>query len=181
MEFRELDVKDYPWFLKLYNETFPEDERRLYRDADHVAGFVKEKGGKFHAFAYDDGGEDYLGFMTYWTFRGYVYIEHFAVSPEHRGRNVGTKMLNHLFKTVSPDVLIEVEEPTDDEKRRRIAFYERNGFRARGDIKYTQPPYSPGQKGLPMLLMTHGDVNLHDMRDISEMLAEVYNVNQGIR
>lgn len=180
MEFKELSIKDYPKFLELYNSSFPEEQRRLYRDANHVANFVKMKGGKFHGFTYDDGGDDFLAFLTYWTFKGYVYIEHFAVKPEHRGKRIGSAMLNHLFSTVGEDVLIEVDCPGTDEADRRIRFYERHGFRRRGDIKYTQPPYSPEQKEVPMLLMTHGNISLHDMNDIKEMLAEVYNVKAGL-
>lgn len=180
MEFKDLEVKDYPQFLELYNSSFPEDQRRIYRDANHVANFVKMKDGKFHAFAYDDGGEYFLAFMTYWTFKGYVYIEHFAVKPEHRGKRIGSAMINHLFATVSEDVLIEVEPEGTDEADKRIRFYERHGFRLRGDIKYSQPPYSPTQNEVPMMLMTHGNVSLHDMNDICEMLAEVYNVKRGI-
>lgn len=180
MEFREMDVKDYPAFLKLYNESFPENERRLYKSAEQVANFIKEKGGKFHAFAVDDGGDYFLGFLSYWIFKGYVYIEHFAVQPEHRGKNIGRKMLSHLFETVSPDVLIEVEKPETDEARRRISFYERCGFKLRSDINYVQPPYSAEQSGVEMMLMTHGDVRLNDTRDLREMLTEVYNVEHGV-
>lgn len=180
MEFRDLEVKDYPSFLKLYNESFPENERRIYKSAEHVANFIKEKGGKFHGFVYDDGGDDFLGFMTYWTFEGYVYIEHFAVGPAHRGKNIGRKMLSHLFDIAGPDVLIEVEKPgTASDAERRIRFYEQNGFRVREDINYVQPPYSAEQTGVEMLLMTHGDVKLRDTRDLREMLTGVYNVNQG--
>ena len=157
MEFRELEVKDYPSFLKLYNETFPADERRLYKSAEHVASFVKEKGGKFKGFVYDDGGEDLVG-----------------------SDNTGRKMLSHLFDIAGPDVLIEVEKPETEEARRRIAFYEKNGFRMREDINYVQPPYSAEQTGIEMMLMTHGDVNLRDTRDLREMLTEVYNVNHGV-
>ena len=181
MEFRELDVKDYPAFLKLYNETFPEDERRLYKSAEHVANFIREKGGKFHGFVYDDGGDDFLAFLTYWTFEGYVYVEHFAVDPAHRSKNIGRRMLSHLFDVAGPDVLIEVEKPEENEDaRRRISFYEKNGFRLRGDINYVQPPYSAGQNGKEMMLMTHGDVTLRDTRDLRVMLTEVYNVEAGI-
>ena len=186
MEFRKLDEKDYPEFLKLYNSSFPENERRIYKSAEHVANFIKEKGGKFHGFAADDRSGDpemkgtFLGFLTYWTFEGFIYIEHFAVNPEFRGKRIGTDMLCHLFKTVGENVLIEVEKPETDEARRRIAFYERNGFRLRTDINYVQPPYSAGQTGLEMMLMTHGDVKLHDTRDLREMLTEVYNVNHGL-
>ncbi len=180
MEFRELTVKDYPAFLKLYNETFPADERRLFKNAEHVANFVRMKGGKFAGFVYDDGGNDFLAFLTYWKFENYVYIEHFAVDPAHRSKNIGRMMLNHLFGTVGENVLIEVEKPTDDESRRRISFYEKNGFRLREDINYVQPPYSPEQSGVEMLLMTHGNVKLRDTRDLHEMLTEVYNVDNGI-
>lgn len=180
MEFRNLEVKDYPAFLKLYNGTFPENERRLYKSAEHVANFIKEKGGKFHGFVYDDGGDDFVGFLTYWTFRDYVYIEHFAVDPAHRGKNIGRRMLSHLFDIAGPDILIEVEKPDTDEARRRVSFYEKCGFRLREDINYVQPPYSAEQSGVEMMLMTHGDVNLRDTRDLREMLTEVYNVEKGV-
>ena len=50
----------------------------------------------------------------------------------------------------------------------------------REDINYVQPPYSAEQTGIEMMLMTHGDVNLRDTRDLREMLTEVYNVNHGV-
>lgn len=178
MEFTTLGMKDYPEFLKLYNASFPTDERREYKDAEHLANFIKMKGGKFHALAVKDG-EDFLGFISYWTFEGYVYIEHFAVVPENRGRNIGHKLLNHVIREVSPNVLLEVELPTTDEAKRRIKFYERNGFRTREEIKYIQPAYSSNQKPVEMLLMTHGNVDLHNSDTIGAMLREVYNVNAG--
>jgi acetyltransferase, GNAT family len=175
MEFVNLKTEDYPSFLKLYNEAFPPDERREYRDEEHLANFIKMKGGKFHAFAVKDG-DLFLGFLSYWTFEGYTYIEHFAVIPEQRGKNLGREMLHHLFKEVSPNVLLEVEKPEGDIEQRRIAFYERNGFRVRDEFDYVQPPYSPDKQPVPMLLMTHGEVNLHNIDSIKDMLKEVYNV-----
>ncbi len=179
MEFVNLKVEDYPAFLKLYTKSFPDNERRDYRDAGHLADFIKMKGGKFRAFAAKDG-DLFLAFLSYWVFEGYVYIEHFAVDPLLRGKRIGTEMLNHLFKEVSPDVLIEVELPGTPKTDRRIKFYERNGFRTREEINYVQPPYSPEKGSLPMLLMTHGNVNLHNMDSIKEMLEEVYNVKHNI-
>lgn len=176
MEFVNLKMEDYPSFLKLYNDSFPDNERRIYEDEEHLANFIKMKGGKFHAFAAKDG-DLFLAFLSYWTFLGYTYVEHFAVQPEHRGKRIGALMLNHLFKEVSKDVLIEVEHPETDEAKRRIKFYEQNGFKVRREFNYVQPPYSPGQEPVTMLLMTHGNVDLHNSDSIKEMLAEVYNVN----
>lgn len=89
-------------------------------------------------------------------------------------------MLSHLFDIAGQDVLIEVEKPETEEARRRIAFYEKNGFRMREDINYVQPPYSAEQSGEEMMLMTHGNVDLKDTRDLREMLTEVYNVDKGV-
>ena len=177
MEFTNLKMEDYPSFLKLYNESFPPDERRELKDEEHLANFIKMKGRKFNAFAAKDG-DLFLAFLSYWTFEGYTYIEHFAVVPEHRGKRIGALMLNHLFKEVSPNVLIEVEKPEGEEQKRRIKFYERNGFRVREEFDYTQPAYSSDKSPVEMLLMTHGDVDLHNRDSIREMLREVYNCNE---
>lgn len=179
MEFTKLEVKDYPSFLALYNETFPADQRRIYHDEAALERFINEHHGKFHALAAKDG-ELFLGFLSYWTFKGYVYIEHFAVSPEHRGRNLGGLMLEHLMRTVSENVLIEVEHPDDDDPdtERRIRFYERHGFRRSMEFDYVQPPYHDGGKEVRLLLMRHGDVKLDSRQDVKEMLREVYNVEE---
>ncbi|MCM1378094.1 MAG: GNAT family N-acetyltransferase [Clostridium sp.] len=178
MEFTKLALEDYPRFLALYNEAFPPSERREYRDEKELDTFIREHKGKFHAFSAKDG-DLYLGFLSYWTFKGYVYIEHFAVDPAHRGKNLGRLMLQHLFKEVSPDVLLEVERPETPDAERRIHFYEQNGFRVRKEIDYEQPPYAPDKESVKMLLMTHGDVALRNKDDIREMLREVYNVRES--
>lgn len=176
MEFVNLEVEDYPQLLKIYNEAFPEDERRAYEDEKDLERFIGEHHVKFHGFSVKDG-DLYLGFLTYWTFKDYVYVEHFALAPQYRGKNIGRKMLHHLFEEVSQNVLIEVEHPDTEEAQRRIKFYEQNGFRLRGEFEYIQPPYSEGKQAVPMQLMTHGEVNLKSKEDIREMLREVYNVN----
>lgn len=177
--FEKLKTENYPDFLKLYNESFTDNQRRFYEDEKHLNNFIKMKGGKFNAFAAVDG-DLFLGFLSYWTFEGYTYIEHFAIAPEQRGKNLGRMLLNHLFKEVSPSVLLETEPGDTPEAQKRIEFYEKNGFRIREEINYTQPSYGgKGQVAVPMLLMTHGDVNLHNIDSIKEMLKEVYNVNNA--
>ena len=172
-----MKMEDYPSFLNLYNSSFPSDQRRLYEDEKHLDNFIKMKGGKFNAFTAKDG-DLFLGFLSYWTFEGYTYIEHFAVDPLHRGKNLGRMMLAHLFKEVSPNVLLETEPADNPVAAGRIEFYEKNGFKIRKEFNYTQPSYGgKGQTVVPMVLMTHGEVNLHNIDSIKEMLKEVYNVN----
>lgn len=178
--FEKLKMEDYPKFLSLYNESFPFNEKRIFEDEKHLDNFIKMKGGKFNAFSAVDG-DLYLGFLSYWTFEGYTYIEHFAIAPDQRGKNLGRMMLNHLFKEVSPNVLVEVEPSETEEAQKRIQFYEKNGFKIRKEFNYTQPSYGgKGQTAVPMLLMTHGDVDLHNINSIKDMLKEVYNVNNAL-
>jgi len=177
MEFRNIEERDYASFLKLYNGSFPENERRIYDGVAHFSDFVKEKNGKFRVLVIDDEEGHFIGFLSYWTFDGYVYVEHFAVDPEQRGKNIGGRLLSYLLDAVSADVVLEVEKPDTPVAARRIRFYERCGFKLRDDIEYVQPPYSASQSGVEMLLMTHGDVRLHDKNDLREMLSEVYGFN----
>ncbi len=178
MIFRDLAPADYNNFLRLYEDSFPSEERRHYADAQALDDFIKARNGKFRCFVAEDSDGSFAGFLTYWNFKGFTYVEHFAVNPEMRGNNIGTRMLRHLTEGVSPSVLLEVEMPETDFARRRIGFYERNGFRVRDEFKYIQPPYSPGLPSLELLLMTHGDVPLRSSLDLAEMLSDVYGVGK---
>lgn len=176
MIFREWTERDYGSFLKLYNDSFPSDERRIYNDISEISTFVENKKGKFNCFVCEEDGV-FIGFITYWKFDGYVYVEHFAIDPLQRGKNIGSKMLNHLIDTCGGKVLLEVELPEDEMSRRRIGFYERHGFKTREDIYYIQPAYSAEQNGMQLLLMTLGEVKLESTKDLREMLHEVYGYN----
>ena len=151
--YQEIRVSQLADFLRIYNESFPIDERRLYADEGELRRFMSAKRGKFHILALNE--EDrLLGFISYWQFERYCYIEHFAIDPSERGRRLGSEMLGYV---------------------RDIGFYERNGYKLRSDIRYIQPPYSPEQKGLELLLMTHGEVDIESESDLIELKREVYN------
>jgi len=169
IEYRPLSSSDLGTFLRIYEESFPENERRIYRNTYDLEDFILSKDGQFSILgAYE--GDTLIGFISYWDFDSRHYIEHFAMDPAKRGANIGGRMLDTFIERVSPDILIEVERPVDDITRRRIGFYERHGFRLHPDVDYVQPPYSPGQEGLPMLLMTHGNA----LPDPSPLFSYVY-------
>lgn len=173
MEITTLSQAHYPSFLALYEEAFPEAQRRPY---DNVAAFAEFAAmrPKFHALeAVEDG--EFKGFLTYWRFNGFTYIEHLAVKADCRGKGIGTALVEHLIKTVSPNLLVEVEPPLTNEARRRIAFYQGLGFTLNNHFMYTQPAYTRFGENVSMRLMTHGDVTVNDYGDLKELLAEVYN------
>ena len=68
--------------------------------------------------------------------------------------------------------------PTDDLSRRRIAFYERNGFTLWRDCVYQQPPYRPEDTPLPMLLMVRG--NLDPKNDFARVKATIHREVYGV-
>lgn len=178
MEFRNLRVEDYPAFLKLYNSSIPEGDRREFENEKHLDNYIKMKGGKFNAFCAVDG-DLYLAFLSYWTFEGYTYIEHLGVSPDSKDKNIARLMLNHLFKEVSPNVLTLVKESDNPDDTKILDILEKNEFSVRKEFNFNRPSYLQGENPVPVLLLTHGDVNLHNIDSIKAMLQEVFNINEG--
>ncbi len=132
--------------MALYESAFPPEERRPTEQ-------MPPADSAFRFYAIGD-----IGILTTWEFPGVTYVEHFAVDPAARGRGVGSRVLDELKGAV----ILEVEPPEQsDEARRRIAFYERNGFRLL-DVDYMQPPYSPGLPSIPLRLMLRGETDVDE-------------------
>lgn len=166
---------DFSNVLKLYNSAFPEDEKRLYADVTDFRKFACKRKGRFEILIAEDDAENFLGFITYWKFDKFVYIEHFAVEEVSRGTGVGTALLSALSEIVGDNLLLEVEPPVDDTTRNRVRFYEKSGFHLFDGFRYIQPPYSPLQNGLELKLMLKGTFVPDSLGDLSQMLREVYN------
>lgn len=158
---------------RIYHEAFPPEERREWTDivkrsasADSPMQFftVMYRGRK-------------AGLITCWRFKEFDYVEHFAVDPSLRGRGVGAAAIEALAAMSAArgvPVVLEVELPeTGRDARRRIAFYERCGFKAHADFKYIQPPYGPGLPEVELMLMTCGPST--DLDRVAAVLhSEVY-------
>lgn len=120
----------------LYNESFPEYERRRIN-----AHAMASEDPAYHTTIVIENG-NLLALLFYWEFDGRLYIEHFAVNPTMRGRNVGsTVMKDFLASHKDSTVILEIEPPEDETTRRRQAFYERLGFSDTGFV-YMHPSYS---------------------------------------
>lgn len=132
--------------MELYESAFPAEERR---PSDQMP--PDDPAFRFYAIA------DH-GLLTAWEFPGVTYVEHFAVYPETRGNGIGSSVLAELQGAV----ILEVEPPEQStEARRRIAFYERNGFRLL-DVDYMQPSYAPGLPSIPLRLMLRGETDVDE-------------------
>lgn len=121
-------------------------------------------------------GERNIGLLTYWDFDVFVYVEHFAIDPSLRGGGYGSEILSRLVQMVKKPVVLEVERPLTEEAKRRIAFYQRNGF-ALWKNDYQQPPYRVGDPYLPMYLMACGDMDENEYYTFvrTNIYSEVYH------
>ena len=120
---------------KTYTDSFPREERRdfplvkeLIRSNPYFKIYILTKSGQ------------YVGFISAWTFGTYTYAEHFAIEPAYRNGGIGAEALRQFLAAVNSPVVLEVEMPTDEMSKRRIGFYQRQGF-VLDDHVYFQPPY----------------------------------------
>ena len=101
------------------------------------------------------------GFLAVGEFESFTYIEHFAVDPVLRNSGTGSAMLQELVRKYQKQICLEVELPEDELTRRRIGFYERNGF-VFNEYPYIQPPISKGKSPVPLRIMTYGSAITQD-------------------
>lgn len=171
-----LDNKsDLEFVEKLYIESFPANERRSVMKMHNLI----DNNDKFDVFTLidDENTNSRIGFISLWTFETFIYIEHFAISPEQRSGGYGAKSMNTLIDSVELPLLAEIELPSSsDFALRRLGFYEKLGFKA-WDIPYEQPPYEEGYSAIPMLLLTYGRLDLDSQGElvINQIYKEVYN------
>lgn len=127
--------------------SFPPEERRSVEEiADNVNGPHLE------LLTAEENGNVY-GMLTVWDLESFTFLEHFAVSPAYRGKGIGTKILDFVEEYWGKPTVLEVEYPTGRMEKRRIGFYERNGF-VLNDYPYLMPDLSGGNEPVPLLLMS---------------------------
>ena len=185
---RDIHTSDpsYPWVEQLWLASFPCNERR---DTEAQRNNVDSRA-NFHCLLAEDDGKA-VAFITYWHFGDFCYGEHLATDPACRNKGYGAQILSTLnsqlstlhspLSTLTPPMpfVLEVEIPTDDLSRRRIAFYERNGFTLWRDCAYMQPPYRPEDAPLPMLLMVKG--NLSPEEDFPRVRQTIHREVYGVK
>ena len=118
-----------------------------------------------------------VGFITYWDFGHFCYVEHFAIDPAQRNGGYGKSVLNHLCQLLKHPIVLEVEIPQEEMAKRSINFYQRQGF-SLWEKPYQQPPYKAGDNYLLCSSWPYGDIECgKDFDSVKEHIyCEVYNV-----
>lgn len=146
---KRLCESDFDEIFNIMKKSFPAEEMRGY-------DVQKALFGKKEYFAYGTRNEDgsLAAFITMWRFDDFTFGEHFAVSQELRGSGIGGKIINEAAKIAKGLFCFEVEPPVTETAKRRIAFYERNGF-ILNDFHYIQPPLSENTGSLRLMIMSY--------------------------
>ena len=142
----KLDRTEFDAVYAIMERSFPLEEYRTYEA--QKALLEKPSYGIYVAKEADC----ILGFAAVWELEGWRFVEHLAVDPQHRNRGIGAGLLAFLAKG---RCCLEVELPETDISRRRIGFYQRNGFFL-NDYPYLQPSLGEGRSPVPLSVMTSG-------------------------
>ena len=114
---------------KLYETAFPEDEQIQWDDLMRLVG---EMPLDFTAY-YD--GQVFIGFTIVYPRKSFNWFWYFAVSGELRGKGYGQQILTQLIERYKGQpFVLDMESTTQvcdnlEQRKRRQAFYLRNGFR----------------------------------------------------
>ncbi len=148
MELTRLSTEHFENAYAIMQASFPADECRPYQ-----AQKALFQNPDFRMYGLIDG--DIKALVTVYDLGSILFIEHFAVNEPYRNQGLGAQSLRELRHSASKMICLEVELPETPIARRRLAFYQRNGFFL-NDYPYLQPPLAPGQNPVPLKLMTSG-------------------------
>ena len=150
---------------QIYIHSFPPDERREWHELKEL---LHHPNFSLNKMLY---GGELIGLISLWNFSEFVFIEHFALREPMRGKGIGSQVLKLVIEETSTKVVVEVEEPTNEMARRRIAFYERLGFLVCEGIYY-QPSYTPEKSQVRMLLLSFPERILTS--ELDEIKTQLY-------
>ncbi len=172
----KLYEKDFDEIFTILEEAFPPSERRTKADQRKLLDLEE-----YTIFGLKESGS-LIGFVAEWEGPEYRFVEHFVVSETFRGNGAGSKLLNEYHDLSDKPVVLEVEPPENDIQKKRIKFYQRNGYHLT-DYSYVQPTINADIKGVPLVLMTYPD-GLTDARFSSVkdwLFTTVYNKEKMIK
>ena len=147
-----------------YINSFPKDERR---NREQFSCLFSNKKVKVFSVLND---LKYIGYLIAWELTEFVFIEHFEIFSEFRSQKFGTEVIKKLFRDYSKIILEAEPSNLDDDARRRIDFYKRNGFQI-VDESYLQPPYSKDKKPVPLWLLAN-----YQPKKLEHIREEIYDV-----
>lgn len=149
MEIIRLQTENHPLMERarmLYAQSFPVHEQRQYASQRRIMGQ------EAYHFGLVMDNDEFAGLMLYWEAETFIYVEHFCMLPELRGKGLGSRALA-LLGVGGKTVILEIDPPVDAVSVRRRRFYERSGFVA-NSYRHVHPPYHREYAGHELVVMS---------------------------
>ena len=164
----KLEYNEFDAVYAIMEQSFPLEEYRCY---EGQKALLKKPAYRIYAAKE---AEQILGFGAVWQLENWLFLEHLAVEPQFRNRGIGAELLNFLAEK---HCCLEVELPETELSRRRIGFYQRNGFFL-NNYPYVQPSLGEGRSSVPLSIMTSGrTITPEEFARLKELLyTHVYEV-----
>lgn len=165
-----VSADDLKILRRLYEESFPADERR---DWGLIESPAKSGCPTLYAILADG---RLAGMLTLWSFERFSYVEHLVIDPALRGKGIGSAAMRQIIDEIGQrPLVVEIEPPTASrpETLHRRDFYSRLGF-STISTDYIQPPYSPTLHSVPLHLLATTILPAHSTT--ATLHSEVYGV-----
>ena len=153
---------EFDLIYKELEKNFIREERRDYYEARAT---LSDK--SYTVYHIANNGER-VGFITLWELSDFIFVEHFVIYEQYRSLGYGGLTLS-LLRNEFESIVLEAEPPIDDIQKRRIAFYERNGFSI-NEVSYIQPSYHESGDEVPLMLMSYPS----KLKDTEKVISEIY-------
>lgn len=100
------DLQHYKFMEELLIDAFSPEE---YRQLEQLREYTDRTGNFHNNIIFDD--DLPVGFITYWDFDSFYYVEHFATNPALRNGGYGKRTLEYLCNYLKRPIVLEVERP----------------------------------------------------------------------
>lgn len=134
----------------MYCEAFPYEERR---SLDEQKRIMESK--KYTLLAWTKSGK-LVGFIGFWKYEEFCYVEHLAIHPDFRSQGYGTRLFSSWLEGRTKQIILEIEPIIDRITHRRYLFYTSLGFR-KNPMAHVQLPFHAALQPLPLELLSYPD------------------------
>lgn len=157
----------YESFLDIYSISFPVFEQRT--EEQQQKAFLSSL---YFLDCYIEEG-DMVGFIAYWKFDTYAYVEHFAIHPAKRGQKWGSFILEDLIGRMDTRIILEIDPVIDEISTKRFRFYRTHGF-SENPYPHIHPPYRKGNASHSLVVLsTEGKMRMEEYERFATDLAKI--------
>lgn len=151
MESKRITSGECPEFeivWEMYQYSFPAHEKR---EKSEQIRALQDKRCHLDLF-YDR--ENPIGFMLWWKYPEFVYIEHIAINRNIRGKGYGKQILKDFCANETLPQILEIDPLTDEVAKRRWHFYKQLGY-VQNPYRHFHRPYREGNDVFELIILSH--------------------------